>query len=57
MAKVYKVLLPEIIWYRHRKSLPGFKFSILAYMKRYPQYEVIKIEGGFIVCHLKGKLI
>lgn len=45
----YKVLLPPWIW-EEAQNEKHFKELVLDYMKRYPHYKVIKVEGRFAVC-------
>jgi len=48
----YRVLLPSRIWEEaHDKK--EFLQLVLDYMKRYPDYKVIKIENRFAICERK----
>lgn len=58
MYPYYKVLLPERIWNQHRGSPKKLLFGAFLYIKdKYPDYVVVKVEDGFIVCKKKGELV
>jgi hypothetical protein len=53
----YKVLLPPYIKEAlHTNSREEVKEMVLEYMKRYPNYQVIRLKNGFIECSHKGLL-
>jgi hypothetical protein len=53
----YKVLLPPYIKEAlHTKSREEVKGMVLEYMKRYKDYQVIRVRNGFIECSRKGHL-
>jgi hypothetical protein len=49
----YKVLLPKWIW-EEAKDKEHFKQLVLQYMRRYPEYTVKSVKGGFAICVRKG---
>lgn len=45
----HKVLLPAWI-FEQAKDTNELRSLVLEYMKRYPDYQIIKISGSFAVC-------
>lgn len=46
---LYNVLLPDWIWEK-AQNMEDVKRNVLAYMKRYPHYKVVKVSNQCAVC-------
>lgn len=46
----YKVLLPHWIFEQAQGNQDEIKRLVRAYMRRYPNYQIIKVSGSFAVC-------
>ena len=52
MQVPYRVLLPQWIWEEARNT-EEFKRLVLEYMKRYPEYKVLRVKGMYAICERK----
>ncbi|GLC88668.1 hypothetical protein [Lysinibacillus piscis] len=53
----HKVLLPRWIFEQAEGDRDEIKRLVLEYMKRYPNYRIIQVNGSFAVCERLGGLI
>lgn len=52
----HKVLLPAWI-FRQAKDNDEIRRLVLQYMRRYPNYRVLKVSGSFAVCEREQGLL
>ena len=52
MHSQVKVLLPSSIFERARGDKNKLRRLIVEYMKRYPNYTILKVQGKFAICEM-----